>query len=182
MITRDLVQLQSKVESLEQLFSASLRRREEELGSPNRAVWLPETNTSSDSVQSQHAAYIRGDLQLSPTSKDGEEALAFFQDHMSPIFPFVVVPVGMSPAEVARSKPVLWMAIGLVARWQNEEKRSTLSRVFRSEVGHRVFVGEEKTLDLLQGILVYTAWYASSTWLRNFPLTNDTHPGITFTR
>lgn len=149
--------MQSKVESLEQLFSSSLRQSSGEHWSGAQRLFDTgplNSNSLSHSTTSPNSPHV------SPTSQDGREALSFFQRHMSPVFPFVVIPSDTGPDTLAREKPVLWMALMLVARWQDESTRSALSTAFREEVGRRILAHDERTLDLLQSILVYTAWYA----------------------
>ncbi|KAH8171966.1 hypothetical protein LIA77_08734 [Sarocladium implicatum] len=150
----DIHELRSKVESLEQLFSATFKKQEVERGSPSHEASVLETSSPG---REQVVDDFKS-LQLSPTSKEGEEALIYFQERMTPMFPSVVVPATTTPSDLARHKPMLWTAIGLVARGQDDERRSASSKVFMSEVSRRIFVDQERSLDLLQGILVYTAW------------------------
>lgn len=78
---------------------------------------------------------------------------------MMPSCPFVVIPEDVSAESLAMEKPMLLMAIETVTQPFDEETRLKLSQTFREDASRRVFTDGEKTLDLLQGILVYLAWY-----------------------
>lgn len=77
---------------------------------------------------------------------------------MVPFFPFVQLPEDSTCAEFVRNRPVLLFAVITVASHESTKVQQTLSREFRKFAMVRIMKGE-KTLDLLQGLLVFLAWH-----------------------
>lgn len=86
-----------------------------------------------------------------------EEALRRFQILGSP-FPFVVVP-GMSLDALRRHRPFLLLAILAMGTEANETLQHKIERELKETLSRKLIVSAEKSLDLIQGILVYLAWY-----------------------
>lgn len=129
------------MESLEHLISSSLISHghpANSAGNPAGPSLIAPTDGSLDAVQTM---------------------LEVFRTELTPVFPFVVIPIGTTSDMFAREKPMLRMAIEVVTEQHGKEALSDLSRLFREEVSRRVIVNGEKSLDLLQSILVYVAWY-----------------------
>lgn len=89
-----------------------------------------------------------------------EEALRRFQVQGSP-FPFVVVP-GMSLDALRRHRPFLLLAILAMGTEMNETLQHKIERELKEALSRKLIVSAEKSLDLIQGILVYLAWYVLS--------------------
>lgn len=77
---------------------------------------------------------------------------------MSDYFPFVTLPKEYSCRELLQQRPMLMFAVLTVASNDSVLLQLTLSREFRKVVTVKVMSGE-KSLDLLQGLLVFIAWH-----------------------
>lgn len=55
---------------------------------------------------------------------------------------------------------MLYRALEVVTRFQDDAVQFKLSESFREEMSRRIVIQEEKSLDILQGILVLAAWYS----------------------
>ncbi|CZR59098.1 related to cercosporin resistance protein [Phialocephala subalpina] len=86
-----------------------------------------------------------------------EEALRRFQVQSSP-FPFVVV-LGMSLDALRRHRPFLLLAILAMGTENNETLQRRIEKELKETLSRKLIVSAEKSLDLIQGILVYLAWY-----------------------
>jgi hypothetical protein len=89
-----------------------------------------------------------------------EESIRFFQSKASH-FPFVLVPPKMTLDSLRREKPFLLLSILSCAASSNEKLQDQLELELRESLSRRVIVNGEKSLDLLQGVLVYLTWYVS---------------------
>lgn len=76
-------------------------------------------------------------------------------------FPFVIVPPSVNGNALRRSQPFLFHAILTVTSRRQAGLQLTLSAKLREQVSIRVINHSHKSLELLQGLLVYTAWYES---------------------
>ncbi|KAK7422996.1 hypothetical protein QQX98_001286 [Neonectria punicea] len=87
------------------------------------------------------------------------ETVEVFRRDMAPLFPFLITPLDQTPADLATQKPVLFMAIMVVASQSDVDHQLILAKAFREEACRRIFVDGEKNIGLLHGLLVYIAWY-----------------------
>jgi hypothetical protein len=78
--------------------------------------------------------------------------------HMIDFFPFVALPKDRSCQELVQHRPILMFAVFVAASHDSTLLQQTLSREFRKVVMVRIMNGE-KSLDLLQGLLVFIAWH-----------------------
>lgn len=98
-----------------------------------------------------------------PTELDAEDRdvdirLHHYQAHLAPQFPFVVIPSGATVGQMRKEKPFLLRVIVTVASIQDLVHRKALGEEVLKDIAHRLLVQGEKSLDLLQGILVFAAW------------------------
>lgn len=74
-------------------------------------------------------------------------------------FPFVVIPDEI-PLDVVRKKsPWLFLAVAATMLFDNPFLQHQLGDTLRDQAFQKVLSGTEKSLDLLQALLLYTTWY-----------------------
>ncbi|MCJ1286875.1 hypothetical protein MMC26_006221 [Xylographa opegraphella] len=95
-------------------------------------------------------------LDLSP--EQANSLLHIFQTQMAEHFPFVVIPAGTTAQAIRRDKPFLYQMIILSASSRNLWEPKACRRLVMEYLGLHLLVCEEKSLDLLQGLLVYISW------------------------
>jgi hypothetical protein len=78
--------------------------------------------------------------------------------HMVEYFPFVTLPKDYSCQELIQHRPILMFAVLTVASYDSIILQQTLSREFRKVAMVKILNGE-KSLDLLQGLVVFIAWH-----------------------
>jgi hypothetical protein len=93
--------------------------------------------------------------------QDAERLLAVFR-HKAPLFPFVTISEEMTVSSLSRTSPFLLLAILTVASGMNTPLNYQMDQEFRRILSAKVVVEGQKSLDFLQGILVYIAWYVPS--------------------
>lgn len=74
-------------------------------------------------------------------------------------FPFVIIPADASLGTVRQHSPFLLLAVVAAMRFDDPNMQCQLGEEVRKQALERILSGNEKNLDLLQGLLVYTAWY-----------------------
>ncbi|KAI4945156.1 hypothetical protein J4E91_008133 [Alternaria rosae] len=78
---------------------------------------------------------------------------------MSATFPFVMIPPQITAKQLHEHRPMLSLAVLLVASWRHHKRQMTLDGIFRTELANRTLIKPHKTLGLVQSVLVYLSWY-----------------------
>ena len=77
---------------------------------------------------------------------------------MADCFPFVLISPDIAAEDLARKKPMLFLAICMTACGKIRLLQSTLEQRYRQELALKSVVNGHRSLDCLQSILVYLAW------------------------
>lgn len=91
------------------------------------------------------------------TLEKAEESVQHFRSTASNS-PFVIISPGTSIDYLRRQKPFLLLTVLAMATVNNMKLQKLLDQEIRDTLGRRVFMSGEKSLDLLQGILIYLTW------------------------
>ncbi|TVY24608.1 Transcriptional regulator [Lachnellula hyalina] len=92
------------------------------------------------------------------TLEKAEESVQHFRSTASNS-PFVIISPGTSIDYLRRQKPFLLLNVLAMATVNNMKLQKLLDQEIRDTLGRRVFMSGEKSLDLLQGILIYLTWH-----------------------
>ena len=148
---RDILRLESKVDSMSQLlstYSNNYRSR-----SPSSMF---SSQGSSPPIVDSAASPLN---EILPTdTQEASALLDFFRSEMVPLFPFVNISPTATPSSLLREKPILYLAILVVASQNNVQRQLRLVRVIREEVSRRFMTSSDQDLGVLEGLLVYLAW------------------------
>jgi hypothetical protein len=91
-----------------------------------------------------------------------EKLLQEYRTHV-PHFTFVAISQHDSLKSLRREKPFLLLSILATSSRCHKQLQDKLEKEVRKDLGQRVIVQGDKSLDLLQGLLVYLAWYVQTT-------------------
>ncbi|KAJ6013420.1 hypothetical protein N7540_008011 [Penicillium herquei] len=80
---------------------------------------------------------------------------------MAPHFPFVAIP-DIPPAKLYAESPFLFKTMVMVTSYRNRSFQHQLGTKLTEEVGKRLLVDGERSLDVLQGLLIHIAWFRFS--------------------
>ncbi|KAF6830530.1 tRNA processing endoribonuclease [Colletotrichum plurivorum] len=105
-----------------------------------------------------------------PLNNDSDVLLQTFRDDLQPLYPFVIVPPHMSPAQLARERPYLWKGIMMTACHLDATRQVTLGNELLQDIVQAAFTKPRKSLDVLQGLQLLIAWYHYN--INSFQLTN----------
>lgn len=100
-------------------------------------------------------------LEAFPNTNADQEAnhlIEVFKFQMSPQFPFVVIPLHLRAHELRHEMPFLYRAVMVVASCKRVARQAVLRKEMMREICERVFMESEKSLELLEGLLVFVAW------------------------
>jgi hypothetical protein len=82
-----------------------------------------------------------------------------YRASMSKYFPFVVIPTSINVQLLRTSKPFLYLSVMAVSSYQKTGQHATLSTEIMKRLSEQMLLRGEKTLDLLQGVLVCAEWF-----------------------
>jgi hypothetical protein len=137
-------------------------------------VIAPDSAKDLDELH-QHHKLMLGDIDdcmESPSRKDSRPALieprkidlsqaevllSAFR-HKAPLFPFVTIPEKATVSSLSRTSPFLLFAILTVASGMDTPLNHQLDHEFRRILSSKIVVEGQKSLDFLQGLLLYIAW------------------------
>lgn len=123
------------------------------------------SNQSEQSIPQQHPVFVypifdnlqdaisKGFISLS----QAEDALRVYRSKQK-AFPFVVLPPNISLDSLRRQRPFLFLTVICCATEHNYKLQQHIELELRENLSRRILVNGEKSLDLLQGILVYLTW------------------------
>lgn len=90
---------------------------------------------------------------------------------MTTKFPFVVIEkTGMTGKQWVEGKPVLGKAVLMAASYYNLPRQTVYETALVRDLTERIMVRREKTLELLQGILVFCGWWVGFFSFFLFPI------------
>ncbi|KAL8918835.1 MAG: hypothetical protein Q9172_005249 [Xanthocarpia lactea] len=78
---------------------------------------------------------------------------------MSDFFPFVLIPSTTQVQALQSRKPLLFLAILMTASGRDRPLQIALEDRYRRELAAKTIINSHKSLDCLQSILIYLAWY-----------------------
>lgn len=74
-------------------------------------------------------------------------------------FPFLILPPNTTAESLRRNKPFLFLSIMAVAAFSNSSLQRLLGREIQTQIATKIVMRNEKSLDILQGLLVHLAYY-----------------------
>lgn len=93
------------------------------------------------------------------TFETANRRLDVFREDFTHYFPFVVVPPTTGLDSLRRDKPFLLLAIMAVTSFEDPPLQRKLGQEIKRQICDRMIMGHETSMDLLQGLLVFIAWY-----------------------
>lgn len=95
---------------------------------------------------------------IGPIEPD-ERLLSIYRNQLGPQFPFVVIPATVTITELEQSRPFLLKVVKMVASLQNRRSMWKQSYDVMRHISEAVIMGSKRSLDILQGILVFLGYY-----------------------
>ncbi|KAL2812596.1 hypothetical protein BJX63DRAFT_432493 [Aspergillus granulosus] len=143
-VSRDVARLEEKLDSMAAAFTAQTP--------------LSLSTQLSPEGRTRDLNCLLGD-DLLPSSTEAQILLTTFQTELSPYFPFIAIPMGTSMAELQTTKPFLFSTIVMVSCVTDADRQLATTQKIREYIGTSIISRGERSLDLLQGLLVCLAWY-----------------------
>jgi hypothetical protein len=88
-----------------------------------------------------------------------KEFLDEFRQEYTSCFPFVVIESSLDADRLRRGQPFLFLSIMAAMSYGTPSTQNALSEAFRHQIAVRIVGSSHKGLEMLQGLLVYSAYY-----------------------
>jgi hypothetical protein len=153
----------SKVEQLEQKMEGlmALLTQNNNGPQPANAAANPRMLSPATTPASQDTSQTPGDI-----IDDGllslaraEQLVQRFKTYRIPNFPFVVIPEHVTAATLRHQAPSLFLAVVTVCLEDEGVLQSQLAEKFKEIVCNSLIMNNEKSLELLQALLVLLGWF-----------------------
>jgi hypothetical protein len=95
-----------------------------------------------------------------PILKGEDTLLSIFHDRLAVQIPFVVIPREMTAEELRTKRPLVYMAIMMAASYKDTATQGDLGKRILQYIAEHVIIKGEKSMDLLQGLLIYIFWFS----------------------
>ncbi|ORY59091.1 uncharacterized protein BCR38DRAFT_477399 [Pseudomassariella vexata] len=105
-----------------------------------------------------------------PQGAEACTLLSEYKDKLMHIFPFVIVPHDLTAAQLQWKRLFLWKAVMVEACHLDGKRQLELGTELLRELSEAAFTRPHKSVDLLQGLLLYLAWFHYA--LNSFQVTN----------
>ncbi|KAK0632234.1 hypothetical protein B0T14DRAFT_419444 [Immersiella caudata] len=120
------------------------------------------TTATASASASAPARTVASALGVRPTFNldSATSLLVTFRDVMLPNFPCIVLPPESTVSDLARERPFVLLAVLAVASsTRTLQGHSLYDEEFRKILGLKFVAGGERSIELLEGLVVYVAWY-----------------------
>jgi hypothetical protein len=162
-LIRRVDQLEEKIDGLVSLLKPQQQGMESGSGNPMLAhPFPPHVQHLPDTPSSQSSTSVspRRETQQAPNVENifPDALLYIFRSNMAPQFPFVIIPETVSAADLAQSKPFLYKTVLMVASYHDKAGQLRMTKEIFQYLSINMVVNNERSFDLLQGLLVLMAW------------------------
>ncbi|KAH8813127.1 hypothetical protein F5884DRAFT_787485 [Xylogone sp. PMI_703] len=94
-----------------------------------------------------------------PDDDEVDRLIRVYQEELTTQFPFVILPPGLKAATLRQSKPFLYMTVVMAASHYNLPRQTLFEKKIVEYLSDHLLLRGLKTLDLVQGLLVFCSWY-----------------------
>lgn len=131
-------------------------------GTPPSESFNSDCATTQDALRSEAAPPTPPTVDLESLGislPEAEILLDRYKRLMSSGMPFVPIPSAANARHLHSTKPMLLQAITVVAYFHDLPRQRDLVKHLMRNISERILMNNEKSIDLLQAILVFVAWY-----------------------
>ncbi|KAJ6031010.1 hypothetical protein N7540_001742 [Penicillium herquei] len=111
---------------------------------------------TSSVLEGQPSIVDRGLL----SESEAERLIMAFQFEFVPKFPFVLISQGETASQFRERRPFLFLCVVGATIGSTHPLRKTIAEEVMNHVTMRIVARSERNLELLRGLLVYSAWYS----------------------
>jgi hypothetical protein len=126
-------------------------------GLSTQFIHLPVTNAPSPSVTGTHYPLSTTHESI-PFLDNSDSLLSIFRERLAAQIPFVVIPPHLTAKDLHRDKPMVYMTIMFATSYTDMATQQELGRLILKYLATNAILQGRKSLDTLQGLLMYIFW------------------------
>lgn len=96
-----------------------------------------------------------------PADKEADTLLSKFSHISAEYFPFVLISTNVGTKEFQLNNPMLWRVVSMLMSNTGVQRMAELGSSLMNDLVMRLLLHGEKNLELLQALLLFTAWSVS---------------------
>lgn len=143
-IPRQIAALEEKIDRVISILSSSSKQQR----TPGSNGGISQGGTGSVSS---------GLHELPAVALDVVDPVETYRNSFATLFPFIVIPLDMTSANLYKERPFLHLSISMITCKRAQAQKYYAYRA-RQSMAERIVMNDECSLDLLQGLLVHIAW------------------------
>lgn len=125
----------------------------------------PKTPNPLPSISVQEISVVNVQRPSSPSDQDSqtiqnnpEALLDIFLQNLARLTPFISIPPDTDAQTLSTQRPFLYQAIVAVSSYHDSVHHTELGQQLLKDITESLVIQGQKSLDLLQGLLIYIAW------------------------
>jgi len=96
---------------------------------------------------------------INSQSSEPESLFRVFREQFAIHCPYTIIPPGVSAQDFSESQPWLYKTILMIASFGDRNRQLEMGKKIGQEISEAMLLRGEKSLDMLQCLLVYNSWY-----------------------
>ena len=96
---------------------------------------------------------------INSQSSEPESLLRVFREQFAIHCPYTIIPPGVTAQDFSESQPWLYKTILMIASFGDRNWQLEMGKKISQEISEAMLLRGEKSLDMLQCLLVYNSWY-----------------------
>ncbi|KAJ6781563.1 hypothetical protein PWT90_01558 [Aphanocladium album] len=94
-----------------------------------------------------------------PPPETDDVALETYKTQLQQLYPFVIIPPGMTAAQLGATRPFLMSAIRMVTSFRSLRSMRAQMYALKKHISDYMLIRSERSMDLLLGLIVILGWY-----------------------
>ncbi|CAK7270037.1 hypothetical protein SEPCBS119000_003882 [Sporothrix epigloea] len=116
------------------------------------------------STPSAHQVLINSVFNME--EREADELLRFYRDAFSRFHPYMEpMASDTRAADLQKQKPLVWLSIVFATCYHDFERQNKLGRAIVWYITDKIFVNSDKSLHLLQGLMIFVNWFISQNFV-----------------
>ncbi|KAK9351234.1 hypothetical protein V1505DRAFT_356063 [Lipomyces doorenjongii] len=157
--------MQDRIDRLENLVTSLVSKNNDEKEVITSSGEIPhQRDTSGQSSTPQTSSAVAAETAASkePDDFEANQLVKIYQDEMSSQSPFVIIPPRTTASDLRQESPLLYRAIIIATSGYHSCRQAFYEKQISEFVTDHLLMRSHKSLELLQSILLFIAWYRRS--------------------
>ncbi|KAK9254863.1 hypothetical protein V1507DRAFT_454659 [Lipomyces tetrasporus] len=156
--------MQDRIDRLENIVTSLVSKKNDEKEVITSSGEIPhqgDTSAQSSTPQTSSAVAAETAASKEPDDFEANQLVKIYQDEMSSQSPFVIIPPRTTASDLRQESPLLYRAIIIATSGYHSCRQTSYEKQISEFVTDHLLMRSNKSLELLQSILLFIAWFSS---------------------